>query len=99
MSDTVTVQALLAASPGPRVTKEGIEARIASVAYHRLPETTLTICVITMSNGFNFTGESACVSPENFNETLGNHYAYEDAFKKIWSYEAYLKMELRRGVL
>jgi hypothetical protein len=44
----------------------------------------LTICVLTLKNGFTVTGESACASPENFREDIGNRIARENAVRKIW---------------
>lgn len=53
----------------------------------------LTFCVITLKNGFTVTGESACASPENFNEEIGQKIAYENAKNKIWQLEGYLLKE------
>jgi hypothetical protein len=50
----------------------------------------LTICVLVLKNGFTVTGESACVSPENFNEELGRKNARQKAVDKIWMLEGYL---------
>jgi hypothetical protein len=49
-------EALIAASVGPRVTLDHIKSRVAHVNYSR-PMGTLTICVLTLLNGFNVTGE------------------------------------------
>lgn len=58
-----------------------------------LPLQTLTFCVLTLENGFTVTGESACASPENFNEEIGKKIAYENAREKIWLLEGYLLKE------
>lgn len=50
----------------------------------------LTICVLVLENGFTVTGESACASPENFNEEIGRKIAYENAIDKVWLLEGYL---------
>ena len=50
----------------------------------------LTFCVITLRNGFTVTGESACASPENFDELIGQRIARENARQKIWPLEGYL---------
>lgn len=76
-----------------KVTKDGIERRIAKVQYQRIEGTTLTICVITIDNGFTVTGESACVDPAAFNESIGQTIAYDNAFEKLWSLEGYLLKE------
>ena len=74
----------------PRITPERIQEVIASEAYHVFPGTQLTVCVLTLRNGFTVTGESACASPENFNEELGRKIARRNAEEKIWSLEGYL---------
>lgn len=55
----------------------------------------LTLCVLVLKNGFTVTGESACVSPENFDPEIGRKIAYENARNKIWALEGYsLKKKL-----
>lgn len=44
----------------------------------------LTFCVLTLRNGFTVTGESACVSPENFDVQIGRAIARQNAVQKIW---------------
>jgi len=50
----------------------------------------LTICVLTLKNGFTVTGESACASPENFDAEIGAKIARENAKQKVWALEGYL---------
>lgn len=50
----------------------------------------LTFCVLVLKNGFTVTGESACASPENFNEEIGRKIARDNARNKIWLLEGYL---------
>ncbi|WEE38594.1 Gp49 family protein [Acinetobacter sp. TAC-1] len=50
----------------------------------------LTICILTLENGFTVTGESACASPENYDRIIGQKIAYENARNKIWQLEGYL---------
>ena len=57
------------------------------------PLSLLTFCVLVLENGFTVTGESACASPENFNEEIGKKIAYENARNKIWQLEGYLLKE------
>lgn len=78
---------------GPRVTRESIEARIATTYFHRPPGSTLTVAVIMMVNGFTVTGESACADPANFDQALGERLARENAFNKLWALEGYLLRE------
>lgn len=77
----------------PRLTPTLIDGKITSAAYYVFPGTTLTICALTLANGFQVTGESAAASPENFNEEIGRKIAYENARQKIWALEGYLLRE------
>ncbi len=73
----------------PRLTPSMIDAQIVGSAYHVFPGTTLTVCALTLRNGFIVVGESAAASPENFNEEIGRKIAWEKAREKIWALEGY----------
>jgi len=73
----------------PRVTPDIINATIAKEHYHIFQGTSLTVCVIELKNGFTVTGESACVSPENFDAEIGKKIAFDNAREKIWALEGY----------
>jgi len=77
----------------PRLTPDDITAQIISAAFHVFPGTTLTVCCLTLRNGFNVTGESASASPENFNADIGQEIAFRNARDKIWALEGYLLKE------
>lgn len=86
----------------PRLTPALIDATILTAQYHQFPETTLTVCALTLQNGFIVIGESAAASPENFNEELGRKIAYDHARAKIWALEGYLlreKLHSSKGTL
>ena len=74
----------------PRLTPDSIDAVIVAEQYHVFPGTCLTVCVLTLANGFTVTGESACASPANFNKEIGQKIAREQAREKIWQLEGYL---------
>lgn len=77
----------------PRLSPESINAVISSEDYYVFPGTTLTVCCLTLKNGFSVTGESACASPENFNVELGKRIAKDNARNKIWALEGYALRE------
>src|SRR5690349_20694516 len=93
MMTDAELNAALAALPGERVTEEAIKARILSTDY--FSQGTLTLCVITLNNGFQLTGESACVDPANFNQQIGESLAYKQAFNKAWPLFGFLLAEAR----
>ena len=77
----------------PRVTPETVDAAIAAAEYHVFAGSTLTVCCLTLRNGFTVTGESACASPENFDAELGRKIAFGKARDKIWMLEGYALRE------
>ncbi|MGL5280813.1 MAG: Gp49 family protein [Plesiomonas shigelloides] len=82
----------------PRLTPALIDSKVKSVEFHVFPATCLTVCCMTLENGFTVTGESACASPENFNAEIGQKIARENARDKIWQLEGYLlKQRLYEG--
>lgn len=74
----------------PRLTPERIDGAIIDEDYYVFPKTQLTVCCLTLGNGFTVTGESACASPANFNAELGQKIARDNARNKIWALEGYL---------
>jgi hypothetical protein len=73
----------------PRLTPDMINETIVKKEFHKLTER-MTICVLTLQNGFETTGESTCVSPENYDREIGEKIAFENAREKIWLLEGYL---------
>ena len=81
----------------PRVTPEIIESKIKKCEFHKLTEV-LTVCVLTLENGFIVTGESSCASTENYDKELGEKISRMNAVGKIWMLEGYLlKQKLFEG--
>jgi len=74
----------------PRITPEIIDSKISIVDYHVFDGSQLTVCCMTLENGFTVTGESACASPENFDAEIGRKIAFKNAREKIWMLEGYL---------
>ena len=74
----------------PRLTPAQIDNAIIRNQFHVFEESCLTVCCLTLLNGFTVTGESACASPENFDEQIGRDIAFKNAREKIWALEGYL---------
>ena len=77
----------------PRLNPQMIDDTIVSEQYHVFPGTTLTVCALTLRNGYLVTGESAAASPANFDQAIGRKIARENARNKIWGLEGYLLRE------
>lgn len=90
-TDEATTEAAIQAAgkTAPRITPADIDAQIAEIQFHVFPGTTLTVCALTLQNGFAVTGESAAASPENFDEQIGKDIAFKNAREKIWAFEGY----------
>lgn len=69
-----------------KVSTQEIQDAIRLVQYYRFPGTTVTVCCISLDNGFTAVGSSACVDPSEYNEDMGKAIAYKDAEGKAWSY-------------
>lgn len=83
----------------PRVTPTDIENNIVKEEYQVFANSTLTVCVLTLRNGFTVVGKSACASPENFDEALGRRISRDDAKAQIWPLMGYaLRERLHKGV-
>lgn len=74
----------------PRLTPDMINDTIKSKSFYVFDKSCLTVCCLTLTNGFTVIGESACASPENFNAEIGENVAFRNAREKIWSLEGYL---------
>ena len=73
----------------PRLKPEDIAGQITGEDFYVFPTTTLTVCALTLRNGFVVTGESAAASPENFDDETGRKIARDNARAKIWAFEGY----------
>lgn len=76
-----------------KLTVNDIENVIADVEY--IVKGTMTICVLTLKNGYKVTGESACLDEANFNAEIGKNVAHTKAVAKIWELEGYLLAQKR----
>ena len=84
---------------GKRVTLDALKANIVKEEFHVFPDSQLTVCVLTLQNGFTVTGESACADPAMFNAEIWQKIARENAERKIWPLMGYaLKEEMMKEV-
>lgn len=91
----VTEEELIKRSDAPRITLEKLKENIKNIDYYVHPGSQLTICIITLQNGYTVTGESACADPANFKKDVGERLALEKAEKQIWPLMGYyLKQEM-----
>jgi hypothetical protein len=82
------------ATPGPKITLDGMKARITDIAFIKLGATT-TLCSLTLDNGYGVRGESACVDPANYNQAIGEDLAFNNAVSKLWPLFGFLLAETR----
>lgn len=71
------------------VRTEDVDAEILAVQFHQFHGTTVTVCCITLHNGYTVIGKSACANPDNFDPALGEKLAQEDAKQNIYSLLAF----------
>jgi len=72
------------------ITIEHIKSMVIGEEFYVFPSTQLTVCCLTLKNGFTVTGKSACVDPKNFNKEKGEEVSRNSAINEIWQLEGYL---------
>ena len=77
----------------PRLCPADIDDKIIGKTFTKLPSGKAMICEITLANGFTVRGESACVSPANFDQEIGEKISFKNARDKVWQLEGYLLQE------
>lgn len=83
-----------------RVVAGDLDAAVSGVQHHVFPGTTLTVCCLTLKNGYCIVGESACADPGNFDRQLGERLAFDNARNKLWPLLGYaLRDRLHRDTL
>jgi hypothetical protein len=70
----------------PRITPADLDAEIVDAQFHVFEGSCLTVCCLTLRNGFSVSGESACASPENFDQEIGEKIARANARENIWPF-------------
>lgn len=68
----------------PKVTIEDVNAEIVDETYTVLPSGRVTVCELTLRNGFTVRGESAVVFIENNVPEFGRQAARTNAVNQIW---------------
>lgn len=88
------------ADKAPRVTPADVKAEIVGETFTLLPSGRVTVCELTLKNGFTVRGESAVVFIENFDHGIGRKVARENAEKEVWQLLGFrLRDEFSRPVL
>ena len=78
-----------------KLTMGDILDTVVKADYWRLGETTTTVCQLTLKNGFSVIGQSACIDPSEFNKSIGEKVAWDNALEKVWELEGYLLQQRR----
>lgn len=68
----------------PRVTPSAVDAQIVREQYYVFPDSTTTVCLLTLRNGFGVVGTSACAAGQNFDKEIGQVIARKSARELIW---------------
>lgn len=90
LRETDKAAAAVAVNPKNRVTLDQMLARIEHEEYWHPSHTPhMTICVLTIDNGFVVVGSSAPADPANYDENLGRQFSKEDCIRQMWRLEGY----------
>lgn len=74
---------------GPRITGEDIDNLIVAEQFHVFKDTAITVCCLTLANGYGVIGDSACAARQDFDEDIQRRIAHAEARAKIWQLEGY----------
>lgn len=85
--------------PPSRLTPQVIEGLIASEWFQIVPDTSLTLCALTLRNGFTVVGQSAHLDPLRFDPHMGRLLARDDALRKLHEMHAYAVKEFGHALL
>lgn len=68
-----------------RVTQEQIDALLTESTWtiQKIGQKT-TLALLTLPNGFEIVGTSACIDPSSYNEEIGAEYAKKRVVDKLW---------------
>lgn len=72
-----------------KLTEADIEAMVEKEEAMTLGTKT-TAVVLTLKNGFEVVGTSACVNPADYNLEVGRVFARQRAIDKVWELEGYV---------
>lgn len=88
--ETSDAQAASVQKTPNRVTLDSLKALIASEQFvHPDAAQHVTVCILTLTNGFTVIGHSAPADPANFNAELGREFARNEAIRQMWPLEGY----------
>ncbi|WP_433581598.1 Gp49 family protein [Paenibacillus amylolyticus] len=73
------------------VTKEQVQEIMDNSEFEEIHKVFGKQCIVVakLPNGFTVVGESACVDPSNYDETIGANIAKARIENKIWELEGY----------
>ena len=57
-----------------------------------------TLVTLNCLTGFEIHGQSSCVKPENYNQSVGKEYAKDDAVKVIWAHLGFVLQWAKYGL-
>jgi hypothetical protein len=72
------------------LTEELLNDLILTEQYHHFPGTTMTVCCLTLQNGYHLMGDSSCVIEDEFSLVGSSSRARNKAVEKLWALEGYL---------
>lgn len=74
------------------VTEQSVQDAIASEEYMTIGKKT-TVCLVTLKNGFEVVGTSACVDEANYDIEIGKPFAKERAMQFVWMHLGFIMQQ------
>lgn len=74
----------------PHLTYDYLETLISNEGYHHFPNTGVTVCCLSVKNGYSVTESVVCANQAAFNEAVGTRRARRKAMEVLMGLEYYL---------
>ena len=84
-------------SNGDIIYRNDVEGFIDTSEIVKIGEKT-TLVTLNCLTGFEIHGQSSCVKPENYNQSIGKEYAKDDAIKVIWAHLGFVLQWAKYGL-
>lgn len=78
-----------------RVTLDSMRAKVVGTEFvYPSAMPSMTVCFMSLENGFVLVGKSAPADPANFDAELGRKFAMQDCINQMWPLESYLLRQM-----
>lgn len=83
----------------PWVSTQRLESLVVKEEYAHLPDSRVTVCVVTRDGDYTFVGTAICAKADQYDEVTGRRHARRKALAEMMDHELFLLRLERNGVI